>query len=159
MENIILTSGMTFGIINYGLIAKWYIIPALDKYPRSTALLPLILLHCFRYFGLSFLLPGVVSADISPAFAVPTAYGDFITSILALIAVIALRGHWSVAIPLVWVFNVVGTLDLMNALPQGLLNIHAGQLGGAYIIPSLIVPALFVSHFLVFRLLVKPVEV
>ena len=158
MENIFLTSSMTLGILAYGLIAKWYIIPALDKHPRSTALLPLILLHCFRYLGLSFLLPGVVSADIALAFTVPAAYGDFLTALLALIAVIALRSHWTVAIPLVWVFNVVGALDLLNALPQGLLNIHAGQLGGAYFIPSLIVPALLVSHFLVFRLLIKRAE-
>lgn len=158
MENIILTSSMAFGALNYGLIARWYIIPALDKLPRNTALVPLILLHCFRYIGLSFLLPGVVSTDIAPAFVVPTAYGDFLTSIFALIAVIALRNHWSVALALVWVFNVVGTADLLYALPQGLLNIHAGQLSGAYIIPALIVPALLVSHVLVFRLLMKRSE-
>ncbi len=158
MENAILTTSLGLGVIVYSLIAKWYIIPALDKRPRNTALLPLILLHCFRYFGLSFLLPGVVSADIAPAFAVPTAYGDLLTALLALIAVIALRNHWGVALPLVWVFNVVGTLDLLNALPRGLLNIHAGQLGGAYIIPSLILPALLLSHFLVFRLLIKRAE-
>ena len=158
MENIILTSGIAFGIINYGMIAKWYVIPALDKLPGSTALVPLILLHCFRYIGLSFILPGVVSADLSPTFAVPTAYGDLITSLLALVAVTALSNRWTVAIPCVWIFNIVGTLDLLNALPQGLLHIHAGQLGGAYLIPGLIVPALFVSHFLVFRILLKRVD-
>lgn len=156
MENLILTSGMAFGIVNYGLIARWYIMPALNKLPRSAALVPLILLHCFRYLGMSFLLTGVVSAELSPAFAVPAAYGDLLAALLALIAVIALRSHWTVAIPLVWIFNIVGTLDLLDALPQGVLNIHAGQLGGAYLIPSLIVPALLVSHFLVFRLLIKP---
>ncbi len=114
MENIILVSSMILGVVVYGLIAKWYIVPALDMHSRSTALVPLSLLHCFRYLGLSFLLPGVVSADIAP-----------------------------------------GTLDLLNAFPQALLNIHAGQLGGAYLIPSLIVPALLVSHVLVFRLLIK----
>ncbi len=155
MENVILTSSLGLGVIVYSLIARWYIIPALDKHPRNATLQPLILLHCFRYFGLSFLLPGVVSADIAAAFAVPTAYGDLTTSLLALMAVIALRNQWGVALPLVWLFNVVGTVDLLNALPQGLLNIHAGQLGGAYIIPALIVPALLVSHFLVFRLLIK----
>jgi len=143
------------GIIAYALIAKSYLIPALDKYPRNTALLPLVFLHCFRYLGLAFLLPGVVSADMAHEFAVPAAYGDFLAALLALISVIALRNNWAVAIPLVWVFNVVGTLDLLNALPHGVLFTHAGQFGGAYIIPSLIVPALLVSHFLIFRLLVK----
>ena len=155
MENIILTSGMALGVISYGLIARWYIIPVLDKHPLHTSLVPLILLHCFRYLGLSFLLPGVVSIHLARAFSVPAAYGDFVTALLALTAVLALRNRWDVAIPLVWAFNVVGTLDLLVALPQGILNIHAGQLGGAYIIPALIVPALLVTHFLVFRLLLK----
>ena len=155
MENLILVVSLIMGVILYGLIAKWYIVPVLDKHPRDIALLPLILLHCFRYLGLSFLVPGVVAADISSSFALPTAYGDFLTALLGLIAVVALRNHWGSAMPLVWTVNLVGTLDLLNALPHGLLNIHAGQLGGAYLIPTFIVPALLVSHFLIFRLLIK----
>ncbi len=158
MENLILISSMIFGVINYGLIAKWYVIPALDKWARETALVPLILLHCFRYQGLEFLVPGVVAPDISPAFTIPTAYGDLLTALLGLIAVIALRARWSMALLLVWVFNIVGTLDLLNALPQALLNIHAGQLGGSYYVAAVVVPALLVSHFLIFRLLVRRAE-
>jgi hypothetical protein len=153
IENIFLTSGIALGLVCYALIAKWYLVPVLDKYPREIALPPLIFLHCFRYIGLAFLVTGVVAADIAPAFASPAGYGDLLTALLALISVIALRNRWHVAITLVWVFNVVGTLDLLNALFQGLLHIRAGQLGGAYLIPSLIVPALLVSHFLIFRIL------
>ena len=155
MENLLLSSSLTLGVIIYGVIAKWYVIPALDKRARDTALLPLILLHCFRYQGLAFLLPGVVAADLDPAFALPTAYGDLLTALLALGAVFALRNHWGVAIPLVWSFNVVGALDLLNALLLAVLNTHAGQLGGAYYIPAIVVPGLLASHFLVFRTLVK----
>ena len=155
MENLILTSSLAFGVINFGLISKWYLLPVLDKHSREAAMQPLILLHCFRYLGLAFLVPGVVAAEISPSFVVPTAYGDLAAALLGLVSVIALRNHWRIAIPVVWIFNVIGTLDLLNALPQGLLNIHAGQLGGAYIIPALVVPSLIVSHFIIFRLLVR----
>ena len=156
MQNVILMSSLILGVIAYGLIAKWYLIPVLERHSQSAALQPLILLHCFRYLGLAFLLPGVIAAHISPTFAVPAAYGDLAAALLAFVAVLALRYRWSFAMQSVWVFNVVGTLDLLNALMQGVFHIHAGQLGGAYIIPSLIVPALLVSHYLVFRLLVRP---
>jgi hypothetical protein len=159
MENIILVFSFVFGVINYWLIAKWYVMPVLEKYPRNTALIPLILIHCFRYLGLSFLLPGVVATDISPVFALPAAYGDLLAAILALLAVISLRSNSGIAIPLVWIFNIIGTVDLLNAITQGLLNIHAGQFGGAYYIPIIIVPALIVSHLIIFQLLVKPAEV
>jgi hypothetical protein len=154
-ENIILVLGFVLGLIAYGLIAKWYVVQALDKHSREKAIVPLALLHCFRYQGLSFLQPGVVASDLPPAFAIPAAYGDLLTAILALISVVGLHNRWRIAIPLVWIFNIVGTLDLLNAIAQGLTRFHAGQLGGAYYIPTIIVPALLVTHFLIFRILLK----
>lgn len=158
MENLILTISLALGVAVYSLIAKWYVMPVLDKHSPDKALPPLILLHCFRYQGLAFLIPGVVARNIAPSFAVPTAYGDLLTALLAIGAVIALRSKWKRAIMLVWIFNIVGSLDLVHALPQGLLNARAGQFGGAYYIPVLIVPALLVSHFLIFRILMKQVR-
>ena len=114
------------------------------------------MLHAFRYIGLAFLISVVVSADLSAVFAKPAAYGDLLAALLALLAAIALRNSWAFSIPLIWIFNVVGTLDLFNALLQGVLNLQAGQLGGAYFIPAVAVPALLVTHFLMFRLLLRP---
>ena len=45
----------------------------------------------------------------------PAAYGDLLAALLALLAIAALRMAWAGAIPLVWLFNVEGTLDLVNA--------------------------------------------
>ena len=142
--------------MTFGLIAKWYVIPKLDLAPRAEALLPLLLLPAFRYIGLTFLISGVVSAHLSAVFAKPAAYGDLLAALLALLAAIALRNSLVFAIPLTWIFNVVGTLDLFNALLQGVLNLQAGQLGGAYFVPAVAVPALLVTHFLMFRLLLRP---
>ena len=73
--------------ISWGIIAKRYIWPALRRVPRTEALRPLLLLHTFRFVGLAFLIPGVVSPDLPIAFARPAAYGDLTTSIFALLAV------------------------------------------------------------------------
>jgi hypothetical protein len=156
MEYIIVPFSVLVGLVGFGLIAKWYIIPYADTRLRDTVLLPLILFHIFRYIGVWFLISGIVSNSLSPRFAVPAAYGDLITVFLALFAAVALRAKWTIAGVAIWVFNIFGTLDLLNALVQGLLHLqHPGELGAAFIIPIVYVPALLVSHFLIFRLLLK----
>ena len=150
---VILSLGM--GTLTYGLIAGWYVMPALTKRSREDALIPLLIPHAFRYIGLAFLVPGVVSANVDPAFATPAAYGDLAASVLALVAMIALRFRWALAIPLVWIFNLEGSLDMVVALSQGLRLVDAGQLGGALFIPLTIVPLLLVTHVMIFRLLLR----
>ncbi len=149
----ILVLSMAFGLLLYSLIAKWYLIPYLKSVSRIQAFTPLLFLHSFRYVGLVFLISGVVSPELSPAFAYPAAYGDFTAAILALLAIIALRHSWSIALALIWVFNIVGTLDLLNAIFQGLRFNLPGQFGAAYFIPVIVVPALLVTHFIMFKLL------
>jgi hypothetical protein len=121
---------------------------------RIEALRPLLALHGFRFIGLSFLVPGVVSADLPAAFARDAAYGDMIAAILALLALAALRSK--LGIGLVWIFNVWGTLDLLNAFyVANATGLSAGQLGAAYFIPTAIVPLLLITHGLVFRILLQ----
>jgi hypothetical protein len=88
-------------------------------------------------------------------FANPAAYGDLLAAVLALVALIAVRLDWSVATPLLWVFNIEGTLDLLNAFVQGVQRVHVGDLGATYFIPTVAVPALLVTHFMIFVLLVR----
>src|SRR5712675_2007868 len=92
------------GFVAFGVVTNLYVLPHLRNMPRENALIALIVPHAFRYVGLSFLVPGVVSPSLEQAFAMPAAYGDFGASILALIAIVALnaRSHW--ATPLVWLF-------------------------------------------------------
>src|SRR5262249_18662038 len=101
----------------WGIIGAQYIGPALRSRPRADALRPLLLLHAFRFVGLAFLVPGVVSPELPDGFARPAAYGDLATSILALLAIAALGSRLGTI--LVWVFNIVGTVDLLNAFYQG----------------------------------------
>ena len=80
-------------------------------------------------FGMAFLLPGVTATALDARFATPAAYGDLLAAVLAFVAILALRQQWAVAIPLVWLCNIVGTVDLLNALWQGFHHVLGGQFG------------------------------
>jgi len=137
----------------YILLARWYVVPRLAMLPLPAALMPLVFLHAFRHVGLVFLQPQVVGPDLSPGFALPAAWGDFLAALFALLALVALRGRWGTALGLVWLFNVVGALDLVYAVLKGVtLQV---QLGAAYYIPTMVVPALFVTHAMIFGMLLR----
>jgi len=145
---------VAFGFVAWAVVTALYIWPKLQARSRIEALRPLLALHGFRFIGLSFLVPGVVSADLPTAFARDAAYGDVVAAILALLTLAALRSK--LGIVLAWVFNIWGTLDLLNAFyvanGTGLL---AGQLGATFFIPTAIVPLLLITHGLIFRILLK----
>jgi hypothetical protein len=63
---------------------------ALEQAIAQTARDPLVVLHTFRFMGLSFLVPGVVSPSLPLAFAAPAAYGDLVVALLAVAATVAL---------------------------------------------------------------------
>ena len=110
------------------------------------------MLHSFRFIGLAFLVPGVVSPDLPSAFAHSAAYGDIVAATLALLSLLLLpRG---VGIVVAWVFNLWGSADLLNAFYQAnAAGLVPGQLGAAYFIPTLFVPLLLITHGLAFRIL------
>jgi hypothetical protein len=143
-----------FGFIAWGIVAARYIWPALRHRPLTDALRPLLLLHAFRFVGLAFVIPGVVSPDLPDAFARPAAYGDLATAILALLAFAILPGK--LGIILVWAFNLLGSVDLLYAFYEGNgTGLEAGQLGAAFFIPTVFVPLLLITHAIIFRLLLK----
>ena len=138
-----------------GLLARWTLAPWLDSLPQRKALFWLTVPHAFRHIGMVFLVPGVVAEPLPEGFAVPAAYGDLVTGLLALLALILLRKSWAGALALVWLFNVVGTVDLLNALRH--VNVVQG-FGATWYIPTLFVPVLLVTHFMIFVRLLKSVR-
>jgi hypothetical protein len=145
---------IAFSFIAWGILVARYLWPELRRQSRADALWPLLLLHCFRFVGLSFLVPGVVSPDLPTAWTLPAAYGDLITAVLALLALAVLRSGLGIA--LVWVFNLWGSADLLYAFYQGnQVGLEPGQLGAAYFIVTVLVPLLLITHGLVFRLLLQ----
>jgi len=145
---------IVFSFIAWGIITARYVWPELRLRPRAEALRPLLMLHSFRFIGLAFLVPGVVSPDLPTAFAHSAAYGDIIAALFALLALISLPSAAGVVFP--WIFSIWGSVDLLNAFYQanhaGLLP---GQLGAAYFIPTLVVPLLLITHGLAFRILLQ----
>src|ERR1700730_4589541 len=145
---------IAFSLIAWGVVTARYVWPELRLRPRAEALRPLLILHSFRFIGLAFLVPGVVSPDLPSAFAYSAAYGDIIAAILALLSLLLLPSAAGVGIA--WIFNLWGSADLLNAFYQanhsGLL---AGQLGAAFFLPTLIVPLLLITHGLAFRILLQ----
>lgn len=144
----------TSSLIVIGLLATWLLVPWLAKQSQREALFWLTVPHAFRYIGMVFLVPGVVAQPLPDSFAIPAAYGDLLTSVLALLALIALRTGWKGAVAMVWLFNVVGMVDLLNALR----HVEVAPLfGAAWYIPTMLVPLLLVTHVMMFARLLKPV--
>jgi hypothetical protein len=145
---------IAFSFIAWGIVASRYIWPELRLQQRDEALRPLLILHSFRFIGLAFLVPGVVSPDLPSAFARSAAYGDVIAAMLALLSLLSLsRGA---GIVIAWIFNLWGSADLLNAFYQANhAGLSAGQLGATYFIPTLIVPLLLITHGLTFRILLQ----
>ena len=146
---------IAFSFTAWGILAARYIWPELRLRERAEALRPLLILHSFRFVGLAFLIPGVVSPDLPPAFAHSAAYGDIIAAMLALLSLLLLPSTAGAAVA--WIFSLWGSADIFNAFFQanraGLL---AGQLGAAYFLPTLVVPLLLVMHGRAFRVLLLP---
>jgi hypothetical protein len=145
---------IAFGLIAWGIVTTRYIWPELRHRQPAEALRPLLILHSFRFIGLAFLVPGVVSVDLPAAFAHSAAYGDIVAAILALLSLLLLPSAAGVAAG--WIFNLWGLADILNAFYQanhaGLL---AGQLGATFFLPTLVVPLLLITHGLGFRILLQ----
>lgn len=154
LPNLWFFASIAFSLIAWGIVTAQYIWPELRLRQRADALRPLLILHSFRFIGLGFLIPGVVSPDLPSAFAHSAAYGDLIAATLALLSLLSLRTGAGVFVA--WIFNLWGTFDLLNAFYQanhaGLL---AGQLGATYFIPTVAVPLLLITHGLAFRILLQ----
>jgi len=145
----------TLSLLAYTALALWVVRPWLQTKPRATALSILIFPQTFRFIGVTLLVPGVVVPGLPEDFARSTAIGDTVTTLLAWLSLIALRASWRLAIPAVWLFNLVGIGDLLLNLGRGVRLQVAAQLGAAWFGPAFIVPGMLVIHVLVFVFLAR----
>ena len=155
---ILFETHLVLGYVAWLLCLSAYGLPWLSSMDRVAAHRAIATLHSFRFFGLVFILPGVVSPDLPAGFAVFAAYGDFATGVLAMLALLTVRMRqlfW----PFVVAFNLGGTVDLIldyyHAIQVGLPQ-RAGELGATYAIPIIYVPLLMITHFVAFCFLVRP---
>lgn len=146
---------LIFSLLVWGLIAKWLFVPWLENKPPRQALFWLTLPHAFRHIGMVFLVPGIAGQALPDNFAIPAAYGDLVSAVLAVLALIALRTGRTGALALVWIFNFVGTVDLLFALSH--VDV-VPDLGATWYIPTFFVPLLLVTHAMIFVRLVRGAE-
>lgn len=144
------------GTVAIILAFKWWIYPRVSKLPIKAALLPFVFLNTFRYLGLSFMAKEQFYDGFPSEFLTTVGLLDFSTAVLAIITAIALKNNWKFAIPIVWVFNVVGFGDLITAFPQffglELYNYNLGTIWLMFITYGL---AAFLSHIYIFYRLLK----
>ena len=149
---------LALGYVVWLLCFSVYVWPRLKVMDRFAAQRAIAALHSFRFFGLVFILPGIVGPDLPAGFATFAAYGDFATGVLAILALLTARVP-----PLFWsfvvAFNLVGAIDIIvdyyHATRLG-LPAMAGQLGGTYAIAIIYVPLLMITHAVAFYFLLRP---
>jgi hypothetical protein len=149
---------LILGYVAWLLCFGAYVMPRLKSMDPVKAQRAIATLHSFRFFGLVFIVPGVVGPNLPASFATFAAYWDLATGVLAIFALLTVRIR-----PLFWLFvvafNLVGAIDLIfdyyHATQVG-LPAMAGQLGAAYVIPIIYVPLLMITHVVAFYLIVRP---
>jgi hypothetical protein len=149
----ILTVNLLLSTLVFAIAAKLYLLPRLPDLAPKDIVLPILLLHAMRHLGLMFLAPGAVFPGIPTQFAWPAALGDLTAATLALIALAAVVRGSHLARPLVGLFNLEGSVDLVSAITLATINDASPHMGPAYWIPAFWVPALIVTHGVVFVLL------
>lgn len=152
---LVFPAQVVLGLVTWALLARWFLAPRLAGLPREIALQPLLAVQMVRYIGLAFLAPAATGATLPQSFAVPAALGTALAAVLATIAIAALRARSPLAIPLVWIQTIEGLADFANAFAQARAAGVVEQLGAAYYIPIVIVPAAIVSHVMVLGLLLR----
>src|SRR5580692_9137610 len=154
---IIFNLHLILGYVAWLLCFRAYLLPRLKSMDHVAAQRAIATLHSFRFFGLVFIVPGVVG-NLPVSFATFAAYWDLATGVLAMLALLTVRIR-----PLFWLFvvafNLVGMVDLIldyyHAIRVGLPAL-AGQLGATYVIPIIYVPLLMITHVVAFYLLLRP---
>ena len=157
-RTIIFSLQLVLGYVAWLLCFGVYIMPRLKAMDRVAAHRAIATLHSFRFFGLVFILPGVVGPHLPASFATFAAYGDFATGVLAMLALLTVRIR-----PLFWsfvvAFNIVGIVDILldyyHAI-QANIPAQAGQLGAGYVIPVIYVPLLMITNVVAFYFLLRP---
>lgn len=139
--------------IIFNFAYRWFLKPRLPNLRAEIVLVPMLLLHSLRHIGLMFITTGVTSPNMPQQFAVPAAAGDFLAGMLALTTAILIQRKNRFAIPMAWVFTVVGLVDFISAITLSRLYSAGDFLGGAYWIPAFWVPLLFVAHLAIIDVL------
>ncbi len=149
----ILTLNLVANTAIFYVAARLYLLPLIPRVRPRVILVPILLLHSTRHLGLIFLTRGGTFPGMPQQFAYPAAFGDLVTAILALAAIPLVLRSSAFAKLAVWVFNIFGTLDLLDAITLATIYNAPVTMGPAYWIPAFWVPLLLVTHYVTFIVL------
>src|SRR5277367_3040904 len=157
MDNVVIFwMQLLASCVVFAIVAAWYVWPYLTKLSRYSALIPLLWVHVFRYVGMTLLVTGMIDPKLPREFLSSAAYGDLLEAALALASIFALRSNWRFAIPLVWVTNIWGFVDLLNGVRGVLqLNVPSFNLATLWYVYTFYAPVVLVSHLMIFWVLIK----
>jgi len=146
----------TLSLILFILIARWYVAPRLSGRSRNQAILPLLWIHAFRYAPLTLLAPGQADPRIPADVVGVVAYGDFVATLFALLAIVAVQLRLRMATALVWLFSIVSIADLVYGTARAVgAQMYTYYMGWSWYIVNFYVPMLIVSQVMIVYYLVK----
>lgn len=152
----VLSIQASLSIIIFSLLGIWYVNPKLSKLPLEKILIPLLWTHTLRYIALVLFLPGQVSPDFPRGILSIIAYGDFITALLSLFAILMLKYRIFGALIMVWIFNFVSVIDIINSIGMAIgARVYNIPLGFTYIIVAFYVPLLVVTQAMMMYWMIK----
>lgn len=153
---IVLALQCILSMLVFYLIIHWYVAPKITKETKYDFLAIFLLINILRYLPLSLFMPGQVSIDFPPYLIEIVAYGDFLSSIFALIALLILQYRKTLAKPLIWLFSIVSISDMVVVLTLAMKEkVYLLDLGANYFTVSVYVPMLIVIQGLIIKILIS----
>lgn len=159
---VILNLQIVIAIATYILIFRVYFRAWFAAKPFGQAVLPLLLLHAFRYLGLVLIVPGQIDPSVPRDALQIMAWGDFASGVTGLLAALAVHQRWPVATALVALFSVVGIGDLITvgytANNAGVFFADIGAMWFLLVIyaPVMLLAQTYIAYRLVLHLAGKP---
>lgn len=156
MSNLVILNLQTLVALGtYVVIFRIYLQPWFKAQPFDRAVLPLLILHTFRYLGLTLIIPGQIGPTVSQDALQIMAWGDFASGVTALLAAVAVHHRWSAATALVALFSLVGIGDLLTV---GFTAVNAGvffaDIGTMWFVLVLYAPVMLLAQlYIAYRLI------
>lgn len=146
-----------FSLVLFGIIAKWYVWPALKQKNYYEIMTVLLLYSAFRFLGSSFAVPQATSG-LSPEFYGIGAKADVILAIICVVGVFAMRYRQSWGTLIAWLYAILGTADFASNIPKISPLAVADHIGPLMWLMTVLGPSWMVTLVLIWRMLVKPVN-
>jgi hypothetical protein len=144
-------------LIIFILIARWSVIPWLNRRSRASALTALLWVHVFRYVALQIFSAQHDGFPISASGAREIVAGDVSGALIAFISILLLRRRSKMAVPLIWLLVAETALDTVTNIRGGMREHLLGAASGvtwmtlAFFVPLVVVSAVLLGLQLIAR--------